>query len=100
MVRCFADRFWNKDWPGTRKPRVFYDPRSLAPDGREGVLHAKALVVDDELAFLTSANLTEAALDRNIEMGVLLRDQAFATAVVAHFRSLVERQLLLPLPTE
>ena len=75
-------------------------PRSLAPDGREGVLHAKALVVDDELAFLTSANLTEAALDRNIEMGVLLRDRAFAGAVVAHFRSLVERQLLLPLPTE
>ena len=100
LVRRFADRFWSADWPGTRKPRVFYDPRSLAPDGREGVLHAKALVVDDELAFLTSANLTEAALDRNIEMGVLLRDRAFAAAVVAHFRSLLERQLLLPLPTE
>ncbi len=100
MVRCFADRFWNKDWPGTRKPRVLYDPRSLAPDDPKGVLHAKALVVDDELAFLTSANLTEAALDRNIEMGVLLRDRVFAGAVVAHFRSLLERQLLLPLPTE
>lgn len=100
LVRRFADRFWNEDWPGTRRPRVFYDPRSLAPDGPEGVLHAKALVVDDELAFVTSANLTEAALDRNIEMGVLLRDRAFAGAVVARFRSLVERQMLLPLPTE
>ena len=100
LVRRFADLFWNKDWPGTRRPLVFYDPRSLAPDGPEGILHAKALVVDDELAFLTSANLTEAALDRNIEMGVVLRDRAFAAAVVAHFRSLVERQLLLPLPAE
>ena len=100
LVRRFADRFWNTDWPGTRRPRVFYDPRSLEPGGPEGVLHAKALVVDDELAFLTSANLTEAALDRNIEMGVLLRDRAFAAAVVAHFRSLVERELLRPLPTE
>ena len=100
VVRRFADRFWNKDWPGTRKPRVFYDPRSLATDGPDGVLHAKALVVDDELAFVTSANLTEAALDRNIEMGVLLRDRTLAAMVIAHFRSLVERQLLLPLPTE
>lgn len=100
LVRRFADRFWNTDWPGTRRPRVFYDPRALEPGGPEGVLHAKALVVDDELAFLTSANLTEAALDRNIEMGVLLRDRAFAGAVVAHFRSLVERELLQPLPTE
>ena len=100
VVRRFADRFWNKDWPGTRKPRVFYDPRSLATDGPEGVLHAKALIVDDELALLTSANLTEAALDRNIEMGVLLRDRTLAAMVIAHFRSLVERQLLLPLPAE
>ena len=99
-VHRFADRFWNTDWPGTRRPRVFYDPRSLEPGGPGGVLHAKAMVVDDELAFLTSANLTEAALDRNIEMGVLLRDRAFAATVVAHFRSLVERELLRPLPIQ
>lgn len=100
LVRRFADRLWNKDWPGKRRPRVFYDPRSLEPEGPAGVLHAKALVVDDEVAFLTSANLTEAALDRNIEMGVLLRDRAFAQTVVQHFRALIERQLLLPLPAE
>ncbi len=100
LVRRFADRFWNSDWPGARRPRVFYDPRSLEPGGPGGVLHAKALVVDDELVLLTSANLTEAALDRNIEMGVLLRDRAFAATVVAHFRGLVERELLRPLPTE
>ena len=99
LVRRFAARFWRTDWPGAQRPRVFYDPRSLDPDGPSGVLHAKALVVDDELAFVTSANLTEAALDRNIEMGVLLRDRAFAQTVVQHFRALIERSRLLPLPS-
>jgi len=75
LVRRFAERFWGKDWPGSRRPEVFYDPRSLDPSGPEGVLHAKALVVDDEIAFVTSANRTEAALERNIEMGVLVRDR-------------------------
>lgn len=98
LVRRFTERFWNKDWPGPQRPRVFYDPRALAPGGPKGVLHAKALVVDEQLSFITSANLTEAALDRNIEMGVLLRDRAFAAAVVAYFRSLLERERLRPLP--
>ena len=38
LVRRFADRFWEQDWPGAARPRVFYDPRSLDSDG---VLHAK-----------------------------------------------------------
>jgi hypothetical protein len=42
--------------------------------------------------------LTEAALDRNIELGVLIRDRAFALAVGGYFRSLIDRDLLKPLP--
>jgi hypothetical protein len=64
LVRRFADRFWKTDWPGLARPSVYYDPRSLEPEGAAGVLHAKAVVVDDEAVFVTSANLTEAALDR------------------------------------
>jgi len=30
-------------------------------------------VADSRVAFLTSANLTEAALERNMELGVLIR---------------------------
>ena len=41
--------------------------------GHAGLMHAKAAVGDSRIAFLTSANLTEAALDRNMELGVLLR---------------------------
>ena len=98
LVRRFADRFWTEEWPGSARPRVFYDPRSLDPEGGAGVLHAKAVVVDDEAVFVTSANLTEAALDRNIEIGLLVRDRTLAATMTRHFTTLIERSLLQPLP--
>ena len=98
LVRTFADRFWGTDWPGSSRPTVFYDPRSLELEGPGGVLHAKVVVTDDETVFVTSANLTEAALDRNIEVGILVRDAALAASVSAHFQGLIDRELLHPLP--
>jgi PLD-like domain len=98
LVRRFADRFWKTDWPGSSRPNVFYDPRALDLDGPGGVLHAKAVVADDEAVFVTSANLTEAALDRNIELGVLIRDRAFALTISGYFRNLIDRNVLKPLP--
>ena len=98
LVRRFADRFWTADWPGTRRPSVFYDPRSLEAGRPAGVLHAKAVVKDEDAVFITSANLTEAALDRNIEIGLLVRDRALAASLVCHFRGLIDRGLLSPLP--
>jgi phosphatidylserine/phosphatidylglycerophosphate/cardiolipin synthase-like enzyme len=98
LVRRFADRFWKIEWPGAARPYVFYDPRALDLGGPGGVLHAKAVVADDEAVFITSANLTEAALDRNIELGLLVRDAALAATIVGHFRTLIDRGLLSPLP--
>jgi phosphatidylserine/phosphatidylglycerophosphate/cardiolipin synthase-like enzyme len=98
VVRRFADRFWKTDWPGSARPRVYCDPRALEQDGLGGVLHAKGVVTDDEVVFVTSANLTEAALDRNIEVGLLVRDRALAASVSSHFRGLIDRKLLQPLP--
>ncbi len=98
LIRRFAERFWKNDWPGTARPRVFFDPRALDPEGPGGVLHAKAVVADEEAVFLTSANLTEAALDRNIELGLLLRDRALAASVLKHFQTLIDHHLLHPLP--
>lgn len=98
LVRRFADRFWGTDWPGTSRPKIFFDPRALELDGPTGVLHAKVVVGDDEAVFMTSANLTAAAFDRNIEMGLLVRDRALAASVVSHFRVLIEQGLLKPLP--
>ena len=100
LVRRFAERFWKRDWPGSSQPWVFYDPRSLEAGGAEGVLHAKGVVADEEVAFITSANFTEAALDRNIEMGLLSRDRHLALTVVRHFQTLIDRKLLRPLPMD
>lgn len=98
LVRRFAERFWTVEWPGTSHPRVYFDSRALELDGPGGVLHAKAVVADDEVVFVTSANLTEAALDRNIELGLLVRDDTLAASVSSHFLGLIERGLLTPLP--
>ena len=99
LVRRFTDQFWGTDWPGSSKPAVYYDPRLLDPSGLTGVLHAKAVVVDDQAVFSTSANLTAAALDHNIELGVLIRHRILATSVANHFQGLIDAQLLSPLPT-
>ena len=99
LVRRFADRFWTIEWPGQSRPRVYFDPRALELDGPGGVLHAKAVVADDEAVFVTSANLTEAALDRNVELGILVRDRTLAASVSSHFAGLIERSVLMPLPS-
>jgi phosphatidylserine/phosphatidylglycerophosphate/cardiolipin synthase-like enzyme len=98
VVRQFADRFWN-EWPGTLHPNVFYDPRALDLGAPGGVLHAKAVLADEEIVFITSANLTEAAFDRNIELGLLARDRTIAANVAAHFRALIDFGLLVSLPS-
>lgn len=97
LVLHFAERLWKEGWPGERRPDVFYDPRSLDPKA-SGVLHAKAVVVDDESALVTSANLTEAAFAYNIEVGVLSRDRQLAASLARHFRVLIEQGLLVALP--
>jgi len=70
----------------------------MEQQGPGGVLHAKAVVTDEEAVFVTSANLTEAALDRNFELGLLVRDRSLAASVASHFRTLIDRKLLSPLP--
>ena len=100
LVRRFAERFWRTEWPGTSRPMVFYDPRALDPDLPTGVLHAKAVVADGEMVFVTSANLTEAALDRNIELGLLTRDRSLAASIVMHFQTLIDHCLLIPIPSD
>jgi phosphatidylserine/phosphatidylglycerophosphate/cardiolipin synthase-like enzyme len=96
VVRGFARKFVEQDWPdGHPMPEVYYDPRSLAagPAGRSS-LHAKCVVVDRRVALVTSANFTEAAQERNIEVGVLVRSARFAARLADHFASLADAGLL------
>jgi phosphatidylserine/phosphatidylglycerophosphate/cardiolipin synthase-like enzyme len=100
LVRRFAERLWKVEWPGRSRPHVFYDPRALDPEMPGGVLHAKAVVADDEAVFVTSANLTEAAFDRNVELGLFVRDRGLAASISAHFRGLIDRGMLGRLPAD
>ena len=70
------------------------------PEGasRGRVPHAKAVVADEESVFVTSANLTAAAQDRNIELGLLVRNPTLAATTSIHFRTLIGRDLLRRLP--
>ena len=89
LVRIFAERFVRKEWPGQRLPEALLRPEIIGRRSNETTsLHAKCVVVDKEQAFVSSANFTEAAQTRNIEVGVLLRSLAFAQKLTYHFESL------------
>jgi phosphatidylserine/phosphatidylglycerophosphate/cardiolipin synthase-like enzyme len=77
-------------------PKVYYDPRSLAISNHEkSAMHAKCVVVDGRDLFVSSANFTEAAQNRNVEVGLLIRSASLAENLVRHFDALVEQRLLL-----
>lgn len=96
LIAGFAHRFRTKHWPGNRPlPEIYFDPRSISTDSkRKAVLHAKCIVVDGRLAFVSSANFTEAAQERNIEVGLLVRSRAIAERLLAFFDGLTEGGLV------
>lgn len=97
----FIKDFKARHWPWEPRPSVFYDPRSLEPWGsKRSSLHAKCLVIDRETALVTSANFTEAAQQRNIEAGVIVRDGHFAARIAEYFVGLCDTGHLLPLVLE
>jgi len=62
-------------------------PEAASGPQPEGT-HAKVVVIDRREAFITSANRTEAAQQRDIEVGVLLRDPATAMRLAEYFDGL------------
>ena len=99
IVSSFAERFVRDEWPGTRLPQVYYDPRSLAARCQvRSALHAKCVVVDGREALVTSANFTAAAQERNIELGLLVDSSAVAGQIEGHFYSLIRLGHLVRLP--
>lgn len=54
-----------------------------------GAIHAKCAIADDDLAFITSANLTTAAMERNIELGVLIRGGNIPSELYKQFNSMI-----------
>lgn len=60
------------------------------------IVHAKCSVADSKLAFITSANLTGAALDRNMELGVLISGSSTPKKLYNHINSLVATKAIIP----
>ncbi len=87
VVRRFAAEFRLSQWPDQRPwPQVFFDPRSLDSTSlKRSSLHAKAVVVDSHTVFISSANFTEAAQQRNIEVGILARSDHLAHRLTEFF---------------
>ncbi len=98
LLHEFAQGF-SIAWPGTRRPEVYYDPRGLSTDPeKRASWHAKCVIVDDAVSFVTSANFTEWAQQRNVEAGALIRSPHFARQLRAQFDALVAGQLVKRLP--
>lgn len=88
LGRAITDRALLLQWPPERR---FRDEQ-----GRAGIMHAKAAVADSCTAFLTSANLTEAAFERNMELGVLIRGGHLPGAIDRLIDALTESGELQP----
>jgi phosphatidylserine/phosphatidylglycerophosphate/cardiolipin synthase-like enzyme len=75
-----------------------YTKREKDADGRHGSLHAKCAVADRETCFVSSANLTQYALNLNMEMGLRVNDKALAEKIVRHIEALTQNEVLMPAP--
>lgn len=87
VIRRFAAQFQASQWPRERPlPQIFYDPRSLdLSTTKRACLHAKAIVVDGRSVFISSANFTEAAQERNVEIGILAESEPLARRLIDFF---------------
>ncbi len=94
-VARFKAQFKSDVWPWATLPKVYYDPRSLNSQGKDRAsLHAKCLIIDSEVALVSSANFTEAAHERNFEAGVLVRDSEAATELEEQVLRLIAKGVL------
>ena len=61
----------------------------------EGRVHAKVAVADGVMAFLTSANLTGHAMEKNIEAGVVINGGHVPVRLRDHLLALIETKVLV-----
>lgn len=58
------------------------------------VVHAKCAIADEDKALVTSANLTGAAMDNNMELGLMISGRKVAGRLSAHFAALVTEHVI------
>lgn len=67
-------------WPAERRG---------TPAGGHAAMHAKCAIADGRTAFVTSANLTGAAMTENMELGLVVRGGDVPRRIAAHFNALI-----------
>jgi phosphatidylserine/phosphatidylglycerophosphate/cardiolipin synthase-like enzyme len=67
------------------------DSASIAKDGS---VHAKCAVADGSTALITSANLSKAAMERNMELGVMIRGGNIPRTLEQHLDALIETKIV------
>ena len=80
---------WARTSPPARRSTSGRGSGKRGDDGRIGILHVKCAVADGRCLFLSSANLTEYAFTRNMELGLLITGGELPGQVEAHFDRLV-----------
>ncbi len=71
-----------------------YAWRDKADPFSDGRVHAKVAVADGRMCFITSANLTGHAMEKNMEAGVLISGGHIPRLLDDHLRSLVDMKLV------
>jgi len=82
-----ADHVTFYTWPADRRPRT--------PSGRVASLHAKCAVADGRRLLISSANLTDAALRLNMELGLLVSEGPIPARLQSHLEQLIARRDLV-----
>lgn len=76
---------------------VLYVWRDKADQFAGGSVHSKVAVADGRLCFITSANLTGYAMEKNMEAGVLISGGMIPSMLESHLRSLVDTKVISPI---
>ena len=85
-------------WPVGYSPKIF----GINPKQDKGKvkklkkIHAKMIIIDDKECLITSANLTENAMETNVEAGVWTRDKKIVEDSINFLKQLKEDGTLIP----
>lgn len=71
-----------------------YKKRIIEGDPHTGSLHAKFILQDQTKLFISSANLTQSAMDRNIELGVIIEDPTVIQKMRHHLDVLISENVI------
>lgn len=74
--------------------RLYFWDRDTGAVGLGASVHAKCVVADSDSAFITSANLSNAAMERNMELGVLIRGGPLPSQLERHLLALINTKHL------